>query len=140
MTQRCGSSKPTPTPLNDKVIRSRQGTQKKTKKGRSSLKEPEWVVDESHRHTTHKGGGARNCLRKCGKLAQKARRPGPPSVCVANFIQIAPSARARGDRQNDKKNNREYAVNHLNPGQSSKNVSCAINERPDYPDDTFVCL
>ena len=47
-------------------------------------------------------------------------------VCVVNFIQIAPGPRAgvggERNRQDEKENNTEYAVKHLNPDQNSGDV------------------
>ena len=78
---------------------------KKEMKGRPSLKGQEESVNERHiAMSPATRGGRRRCMKK-------------------RKVNI----------KNEKKNNTEYAKNHLNPDHSSGNASCATNEWPDYP-------
>ena len=105
MSRRCGSSKPTPTPLNGKATKPAKYV-KTQMKGRPSLKKQEEIVNESHRHATRNGGGRQGRCMKKRKVNTK----------------------------NEKNNNTEDVKNPLNPGHNSGNASCATNKWPDYPD------
>ena len=98
MGRRCGSSKPTPTPLNDKATKPAMYVKKM--KERPSLKGQEEIVKESHRRVTRDGGGRGRCMEK-----QK--------VNIKNEMN---------NIKEDIKNHTE------NPANNSGNVSCATDE------------
>ena len=56
-----------------------------------------------------------------------------PQYALPILLKKKPCSRA-GNQQDEKKNDTEYDKTHLDPDQNSVKVSCAENERPNYPD------
>ena len=65
MSRRCGSSKPTPTPLNGKAAKSAKYVKNNERK--RSLKGQEGIVKENHRLATRDGGGEEDAWKKSEK-------------------------------------------------------------------------
>ena len=106
MSQRCGFSKPTPTPLNGKATKPAKYVKKMKGRPINSLKRQEEIVK---------------------------RKPSPCHPRRRGGARKMHGQEKREYQRREEKQHGRCAQNHRTPAYNSENVSCATNEWPDHP-------